>query len=219
MHEVKHWRPGAFRPVTRASDGAETRVVSARQRYTTRGRHRVEWASQLITLGAVLSGGAAGYVTNHLSEKSRFKQSLLTRWDQPKLEAYVDYIAQVRGCIYAAVLLYEVQSGIRIIDQSVESLTMNLVSAEGKRALAFERVMLLAGESVIEAAHVVNRAEIAIDWQARGLKSGTLEEWRTLHSTVFTAINRFHEEARRDLGVRGRFTVQAHAGLGLNLPQ
>jgi hypothetical protein len=178
----------------------------------------MEWASQLVTLGAVLLGGAAGYLTNYLTERGRFRQSLLTRWDAPKLEAYVEYIAQVRACIYAAVLLFEVETGIRNIGQTREALTLDLVSAEGKRALAFERVMLLAGESVIQAAHLVNRTEIAIDWRARGLTSGTLEEWRSLHSAVFAAINKFHEAARQDLGVRGRFVGQNHAELGLNLP-
>jgi hypothetical protein len=179
----------------------------------------MEWASQLVTLGAVLLGGAAGYLTNYLTERGRFRQSLLTRWDAPKLDAYVEYVAQVRGCIYAAVLLYEVETGMRNTGQTRAALMQNLVDAEGKRALAFERVMLLAGDSVIRAAHLVNRTEIEIDWRARGLTTGPVDEWRSLHSSAFAAINKFHESARADLGVRGSFTGDEHSRLGLNLPE
>jgi hypothetical protein len=179
----------------------------------------MEWASQLVTLGAVLLGGVAGYLTNYLTEQGRFKQSLSTRWDAPKLDAYVEYVATVRGCIYAAVLLFEVETGIRNTGQTRTALIQNLVDAEGKRALAFERVMLLAGESVIEAAHFVNRTEIQIDWRARGLTSGTMDEWRSFHLAAFAAINKFHEAARGDLGVKGNFAGEEHSQLGLNLPE
>lgn len=178
----------------------------------------MDQGSQIVTLGAVLLGALTGYLTNYFTERSRFNQSLLTRWDEPKLEAYVEYVARVRECVYASVLLFEAVSGIRQMDRSVSVLTIDLVEAEGRRALAFERIMLLAGESVIDVAHGVNRAVAAIDWRARGLTEGTVDDWRQLNSVAFAAINEFHEVARLDLGVKGGFVGRKHAELGLNLP-
>ena len=178
----------------------------------------MDQGSQIVTLGAVLLGALTGYLTNYFTERSRFNQALLTRWDGPKLEAYVEYVARVRECIYASVLLYESNAGVRPLDRSVSALTIDLVDAEGRRALAFERVMLLAGESVIEVAHSLNRACAAVDWRARGLTSGAIDDWRSLNAVAFAAINKFHEAARLDLGVKGRFDGRKHADLGLNLP-
>ncbi|MFJ6212216.1 hypothetical protein ACIQGZ_02600 [Streptomyces sp. NPDC092296] len=174
--------------------------------------------SQLVTIAAVVLGAVTTYVTNHLMERTKHRQTLLMRWDEKKLDAYAEYVGRVRRCIYAAVLLFEVREGIRTIERSEHELVLELAEAEGRRALAFERVMMLAGDQVIEAAHAVNKAALAIDWRARGAVEGSLEGWRALHTDVFAAINRFHQQARADLGVTGGFAGEEHTSRGLILP-
>lgn len=178
----------------------------------------MDTVGQLVTIAAVLVGALTTHVTNHLMERNRNRYALLTRWDEKKLDTYSDYVGKVRTYIYAAVLLFEVREDIRTIERSQHELTLELAEAEGRRALAFERVMLLAGDDVIEAAHDVNTAAAAIDWCARGIVAGSLEEWRTLHRSVFQAINRFHEYARVDLGVTGSFFNEQHSARDLILP-
>ncbi|MFD6987697.1 hypothetical protein [Streptomyces sp. NPDC059943] len=78
--------------------------------------------------------------------------------------------------------------------------------------------MLLGGDDVVEAAHDLSAAVRAIDWQATGQTSGTLEEWRELHRGAFRAINNFHEAARTDLGVLGSVTGEKHPERALLLP-
>ncbi|MEU8832363.1 hypothetical protein [Streptomyces sp900116325] len=174
---------------------------------------------QVVTIVAVLVGALTTHVTNHLMERQRMKYVMLTRWDERKLDAYAGYIDHVRTCIYAAVLLYEVRHDLRRMDRSEEELTLALAEAEGSRGRAFERVMLLAENQVIEAAHVVNQAAAAVDWQARGATEGTLQGWRDLHKAVFQAINNFHEAARDDLGVNGIFHGVEHSSRDLVLPR
>ena len=174
---------------------------------------------QLVTIAAVLLGGLTTHFTNHRMERQRTEHATLTRWDERKLDAYAEYIDCVRTCIYAAVLLYETREGIRDIDRGEPDLTLDLADAEGSRGRAFERVMLLAEDSVIEKAHELNAAAHAIDWRARGRTSGTLEEWRALHARAFGAINHFHEAARDDLGVNGNFQGGDHGTRGLILPE
>lgn len=179
----------------------------------------MDLVGQLVTIAAVLVGALTTHMTNHLMERQRTRYAMLTRWDERKLDAYTGYIDHVRRCVYSAVLLYEVRNGIRAIDRAESDLTLELAEAEGSRGRAFERVMLLAENQVIEAAHAVNRAAAAIDWQARGATDGTLEDWRELHRTVFSAINVFHEAARDDLGVNGNFHGDAHSSRDLILPR
>lgn len=173
---------------------------------------------QLVTIAAVLLGGLATHFTNHRMERQRTQYTMLTRWDERKLDAYAEYIDRVRTCIYSSVLLYEVREGIRSIERTERDLTVELADAEGSRGRAFERVMLLAEDGVVEAAHRLNAAAHAIDWRARGTTEGTLDEWRELHKTAFQAINGFHEAARDDLGVSGNFHGEEHGSRDLILP-
>ncbi|MEU8351369.1 hypothetical protein [Streptomyces sp. NPDC048845] len=179
----------------------------------------MEAVGQLVTIAAVLLGAITTHVTTHLIERARHERQLMTRWDEKKLDAYSAYVGQVRASIYAAVLVYEVREQMRTVPRSEHELTMDLTEASTAQGLAFERVMMLAGDSVIEAAHAVQEATAAIGWQARGAVAGTLEEWRELHATAFAAINRFHECARVDLGVSGAFAGEDHTSRGLLLPE
>lgn len=174
---------------------------------------------QLVTIAAVLLGGLATHFTNHRMERQRMQYTMLTRWDERKLDAYAEYIDRVRTCIYSSVLLYEVRKDMRRIERSEQDLIMELADAEGSRGRAFERVMLLAEDGVVEAAHRLNAAAHAIDWRARGATEGTLEEWRELHKTAFQAINGFHGAAREDLGVSGNFHSEEHGARDLILPR
>lgn len=175
-------------------------------------------ATQLVTVLAVVLGSAMTYLANHLTERSRFKRELVVRWDDRKLDAYAEYVAAVRTCIYAAVLLYEDKTGLRDSAQPQAELELALTTAEGERASSFERLMQLAAESVIEAAHAVNAVTAEIDWAARTGSVAALEDWRALHRRAFAAINEFHRESRQDLNVVGRFDGQQHSQRDLILP-
>ncbi|TDQ54774.1 hypothetical protein EV190_10190 [Actinorugispora endophytica] len=179
----------------------------------------MDLVGQLVTIAAVLLGAVTTYITNHLMERNKHKLGLRTRWDEKKLDAYADYVGKIRSSGYAAVLLYEVREGMRTLPRTEQDLAEGLTDAVGDQSLAFERVMLLAGDAVIDAAHGVQEAMAAITWQARGTTEGTLEEWRALHTKLFTAINRFHERARADLGVSGAFLGDQHSARGLLLPE
>lgn len=92
------------------------------------------------------------------------------------------------------------------------------MEASHLRGRAFERILLLAGDEVIEAAHSLNAVALMIDWQANGKVPGTLEEWRDRNRAVFRAITTFHDAARQDLGVSGRVTGEQHPERDLLLP-
>jgi len=78
--------------------------------------------------------------------------------------------------------------------------------------------MLVAGDTVVEAAHSVQETAEAVAWQAEDVLPGTLAQWRDRNTSAFAAINRFHEWARVDLGVTGRFSGAEHSARGLLLP-
>ncbi|MFE0463049.1 hypothetical protein ACFW1A_27720 [Kitasatospora sp. NPDC058965] len=166
----------------------------------------------------MLLGALTTYLANELVERSKRREKRRVRWDAKKLAAYAEYIGQVRSVVHTCVLLFEVREGMRSMARSEHDLAMDLTEAGAAQAVAFERVMLLAGTEVIDRAHAVQEATAAIGWQARGVVIGTLDEWRELHATVFRAINQFHECARSDLRVSGTFEGDQHTARGLLLP-
>lgn len=176
-------------------------------------------SEQLLTIAAVLLGAMTTYVTNYWSERQKIRRELLIRWDDRKLDAYENYVDRVRAAVFLAVELYEHREGIRESDDPEPQLRAQLADAIRLQGRAFERIMLLAGDEVIEAAHDLNAASRAVDWQATGKQPGTLTDWRDRNREVFAAINTFHESARVDLGVSGSVTSEVHRHRDLLLPQ
>ncbi|MFD7905564.1 hypothetical protein ACFV4G_25375 [Kitasatospora sp. NPDC059747] len=175
-------------------------------------------AEQLVTIAAVLVGALTTHLTNHAMERHRKQHELLTRWDEKKLNAYEGYIDKIRSCVFLAVQLYEHKEGIHTSNKGEHELIAGLADAGWQRGRAFERIMLLGGDEVVEAAHQLNAAAIEIDWQAGGKVHGTLDEWRARNRAIFAAINEFHNAARQDLGVQGKVTGESHPERDLLLP-
>jgi hypothetical protein len=173
---------------------------------------------QFVTISAVLLGALMTHLTNYMLERSRNRHELLTRWDDKKLEAYEAYIDRVRASIFVAVQLYEHKEGIRESEKSEHEMNVDTADTSRLRGRAFERVMLLGGDDVVEAGHRLNSAVIEVDWQATGRTSGTLEDWRARNRAAFQAINNFHDAAREDLGVKGNVTGENHPERDLLLP-
>jgi hypothetical protein len=175
-------------------------------------------SEQLLTIAAVLLGALMTYVTNYWTERQRSRRELLTRWDSKKLDAYESYVDRVRAGVFLAVELYEHREGIRGSDDPESQLVAAMADASRLRGRAFERIMLLGGDEVVEAAHDLNATSLALDWQATGKTPDTLEAWRTRSREVFRSINTFHEAARADLGVSGNVTGESHPDRDLLLP-
>ncbi|MEV6313876.1 hypothetical protein [Streptomyces sp. NPDC051776] len=173
---------------------------------------------QFVTIAAVLLGALTTHLTNYAMEQNRNRYELLTRWDDRKLAAYEGYVDAVRASIFLAVQLYEHVEGLRRSDTGEQEMTAELAEAARHRGRAFERIMLLGGDDVIEAAHELNAAAIEVDWQATRKVDGTLEKWRERNRAVFREINDFHEAARVDLGVQGSVKGEKHPERDLLLP-
>lgn len=157
-------------------------------------------------------------MTNRLSERSKRKQELKSRWDLRKLDTYAEFIGAIRVYIAAAVAFYEARTGIRTAPKSLDDLRAELTALRRDKMLAFERLMLVAGDTVVEAAHDVQATAESVAWQAEDTLPGTLADWRDRNTAAFAAINRFHESARVDLGVTGYFSGAEHSARGLLLP-
>ncbi|MEU7167396.1 hypothetical protein AB0A70_22585 [Streptomyces morookaense] len=173
---------------------------------------------QFVTISAVILGGLTTHLTNALAERSRKRHQLSTRWDDKKLDAYASYVDRVRASIFLAVELYEHRTGLRESSREEDTVLADIAEAGRLRGRAFERIMLLGGDAVIEAAHELNAVTLEVDWQALGKIAGNGQLWRQRNRAAFRAINTFHDAAREDLGVSGSVTGPQHPERDLLLP-
>jgi hypothetical protein len=175
-------------------------------------------SAQLLTIAAVLMGALSTYATNYGTERQRIRREQMTRWDDKNLDAYDNYADRVRAAAFIAVELYEHREGIHPSDDPEPQLRAQLSQTAHLKGRAFERIMLLGGDEVVEAAHALNATTLEVDWQATGKTPGALDDWRARNRAVFRSINAFHESARTDLGVSGSVSGESHPERDLPLP-
>ncbi|MFJ6790358.1 hypothetical protein [Streptomyces angustmyceticus] len=150
--------------------------------------------SQLVTLLGVLVGALTSYLSTTVAERARHRRMLETRWDERKLNVYVEYAAVVKEAGRAAGRARKEQ------DQELRQQALaEMEDAEKRRSLVFESMALLADPSAFAAAHEVNRVlwqwlRVARDPDCATVPTGT---------ALIEALNTLHERARRDLGVTG----------------
>lgn len=162
----------------------------------------VQLAEQLITVGAVLAGAAASYLTTRLSDRDRFRRELRIRWDERRLEAYVAYVDAVKRVYRCAERLMSERFTVGDpIDRDAELAAMR--AAESDRSRAFEQVMLLGDSATVDAAHRLNERLWGLERPARGAEEVAEEAWHPRRDAWVVALNDFHLHARIGLGVTG----------------
>ncbi|MFJ2174191.1 hypothetical protein ACIOHE_14905 [Streptomyces sp. NPDC087851] len=113
-------------------------------------------SEQLVTVAAVLLGALTTHLTNYVMERSRYLRELVPRWDNRKFDAYAAYIDAMRTCIFVAVQLYEHKEGILESGRTESEMLAEQSEAGRLRGRAFEQIMLLGGDDVVETAYELN---------------------------------------------------------------
>ncbi|MEU9922384.1 hypothetical protein AB0H51_14030 [Streptomyces griseoluteus] len=154
-------------------------------------------ASQIMTLVGVLLGALTSFVAASMAERARFRRTLATRWDERKLDTYIEYISCVKE---------EVRSARRARaewgrgDDNSEAL-QEMEAAENKRSVLFEGLLLLSDDAAAEAAHVVNQRVWDVLECTRDPESFSSDVHRERRNAAIHALNTLHKAARSDLTI------------------
>ncbi|WP_370414186.1 hypothetical protein [Streptomyces fradiae] len=149
--------------------------------------------TQLVTLAGVLVGALTSFLATSMAERTRHRRAMATRWDERKLTTYIEYAACVKEISSTAKRARYAAEGT---DDQREFLAA-MEAAELRRSVLFETLVLLASPAAIEAAHAVNLTlwEVEIATRDGGGTPGESDQ------RLIKLINRYHEQARADLGV------------------
>jgi hypothetical protein len=162
-------------------------------------------SGQLLVLAGVLVGALASYLTTAATERARWKRVLDSRWDDRRVEAYASYAQAVKDMVGLSARI-AAGRGIgdhpRPLSPTEENFDL-LAAAATRRAATWETVLLLGHPDTVAAARAWHESAWRLEWFARGLISGTPEEWEQARAAVNNARSVFYESARNDLQVSG----------------
>ncbi|MGW5673810.1 hypothetical protein ACWEV4_01725 [Streptomyces sp. NPDC003860] len=147
--------------------------------------------AQIVILIGVVVGALTSFLATTMVERIRHRQTMSTRWDERKLNAYIEYASCVKEISSTAKRARQAAEGTN--DRREHLAAME--AAELRRSVLFETLVLLASQAAIEAAHQVNLAL----WEE--LEATRANDAAPRTNDLMSLMNSFHEHARADLGV------------------
>ncbi|WP_129308535.1 hypothetical protein [Streptomyces sp. L2] len=154
-------------------------------------------ASQIITIIGVLLGAITSFIATTLAERAKFRQGMATRWDERKLDTYVEYVACVKEASRAAWRVIEARErGEDPAEALVEMETL-----EARRSVLFEGLVLLAEDTAASAAAHANERLWALLRCAREPAATPAARRTELGPALIEALNTLHRAARSDLAI------------------
>ena len=160
---------------------------------------------QAFTLVGVGLGAIMTYVINFMGERVRFRRDIELRWHERKLDAYINYVNDVKAVhklarrIAAARGLHD-----RDIPLEPEEGMADLADAITRRSRSSELLTVFAGAETRAALRTLNDEIRCLIWYARGvIPDATPEGWDLAFSEFMLALDQFHEHVRLELHIPG----------------
>ncbi|WP_328391958.1 hypothetical protein [Nocardia sp. NBC_00416] len=158
---------------------------------------------QLVTLAGVLLGAGSTFAATTYIERSKWRRSFETRWDDMRLTAYSEYADALKA--YLQILYrYGAEKGLpNLTTPADEPLAPNvLAEANAARSVKWERVLLLGSSNTIAAARRWHKAAHDLTYLVFEEHPGP-DRYVRLYESMGSLRDDFYVCARADLGVRG----------------
>ncbi|WCN78925.1 hypothetical protein [Micromonospora sp. LH3U1] len=167
--------------------------------------------TQLPALLGVLVGTLGTILATSLADRARWRRSQNVRWDERRLDAYVEYAHAIKESHAVALRMtadHRPGSHSHPIDR--DDGLARLAEADARRTIVWENLLLLGDEPTVVAAAGWRDAV----WQVERLARGIVESPPDI-SEMLTRVNEardgYYRAARRSLGVRGGSVEQSAA--------
>ncbi|MCZ7429018.1 hypothetical protein O7607_25025 [Micromonospora sp. WMMA1949] len=160
-------------------------------------------ATQLPALLGVLVGTVGTMLATGLNERTRWRRTQTVRWDERRLDAYVELTKAVKEIHAVATrMLGEHRPNARRPAMDRNEGLARLAEADVRHTLAWEAVLLLGDEITVRAAAEWRHAVRDIESAARALPLPPTDVSGMIHRAD-VGRDGFYRAARQSLGVRG----------------
>ena len=131
--------------------------------------------TQLPALLGVLVGTVGTILATSLADRARWRRSQSVRWDERRLDAYVDYAHALKESHAVALrLTADHRPGSRSHPIDREEGLVRLAEADARRAIVWENLLLLGDEPTVAAAASWRDAIWQVERLARGIVEATI---------------------------------------------
>ncbi|MBF6331718.1 hypothetical protein [Nocardia transvalensis] len=156
---------------------------------------------QLFTLAGVVLGAGATFTVTTSIERTKWRRSLDTRWDDKRLAAYSEYANALKKFVDVLLRIAAAKgypAGMQPVDRGggLEA----LADADADRTVKWEAVLLLGSPEAIEAARRWHKAAWHFSLGVLG-EGVDHQEYLRLFEAMGHRRNEFYDCARADLGV------------------
>jgi hypothetical protein len=157
---------------------------------------------QLPALVGVAVGALASYFVAAAGERARWRRSMITRWDEKRLDAYAQYSFAVKRVFYVVIRI-GAHHGYSSYDQALapdEGLQL-LAAANIDRTVKWESLLLLGSPESVTAARQWHESVGRLEKFLHGGREYEQSEWRQAVEETNQMRARFYDCARVDLRI------------------
>ncbi|WP_410808983.1 hypothetical protein [Micromonospora sp. 067-2] len=165
--------------------------------------------TQLPALLGVLVGTLGTILATSLADRARWRRSQGVRWDERRLDAYVEYAHAIKESHAVALrMTADHRPGSRSHPIAREDGLARLAETDARRTIVWENLLLLGDEPTVVAAAGWRDAVWQVERLARGFVDPP-EEIAGMLTRVNEARDDYYRAARRSLGVHGGSVEQS----------
>ncbi|MEU0548209.1 hypothetical protein [Micromonospora sp. NPDC005979] len=167
--------------------------------------------TQLPALLGVLVGTLGTILATSLADRARWRRTQNVRWDERRLDAYVDYAHALKESYAVALrMTAHLRPGSHSHPIDRDEGLVRLAESDARRTVVWENLLLLGDEPTVVAAATWRDAVWQVERLARGIVGAPTGISEQL-ARVNEARDGYYRAARQSLGVRGGSVEQSAA--------
>jgi hypothetical protein len=163
---------------------------------------------QLPALLGVLVGTGGTILATWAADRARWRRQQSARWDERRLQAYVDYANALKEVHSVAMRMVGPRTRPGLSDSDRQELLLTLTQADLRRTTTWESVLLLGDAATVTAARGWHAAVAEVARHAQHPAAGDFDVIPAV-TRVNDNRDRFYEAARSSLGITAQFAPQS----------
>lgn len=152
-----------------------------------------------------LIGVLVGVIAAGWNDRIRWRRSQEIRWDERRIEAYMEYARTIKKIHLTALAMVDPSSAHNVTEPIDHETGIEMIAqAEAERATAWEPMLLLADQPTADAAlRWRSKVKIETDFVRSRPNDVGSDGWVAIVRNVDDARDRYYEVARRSIRVVG----------------
>ncbi|MFH8410152.1 hypothetical protein ACH4FX_36055 [Streptomyces sp. NPDC018019] len=164
---------------------------------------------QLLPLVGVVLGAGTSFLVGAMNERRRWKREQAVRWDEARLNAYVEFahiVKKLSRAYHRIAATRGLVTGIPPLELTAE-VSAELSNDDDRRSVLVENLWLLGDPRTNAAARSMTEAVWRLEAMARGRQEADAGTWAVAQQDLWSARDEFRQAARATLSIESVTTL------------